>query len=243
MSQCIDSWPVHSCSALSCSMVRMARMARCTPGRSPCCGQTWRGPQPWWPSSACHRSAPGRCALSKAHAQGKAQTRAATVLRADPEGSPALVAFISTQPRLSSAEVAQLDGRLRGSLPFHLIPALLQPTAEPLPLQSGHEVPRLAVPRLACPRADSGPPSCAELAMLFRDDMRDCPSSQLSCQQGPAFFAMKSTTASGASSPHDIALDTQESRPTASLLYKQVDRARLPLADWSLKGDPGCMAR
>ena len=66
--------------------------------------------------------------------------QAATVLRKDPGGRDALVAYISSQPQLSSAELAQLDGRLRGRLPFHLVPALLQPSERPLPVQAHGEV-------------------------------------------------------------------------------------------------------
>ena len=54
---------------------------------------------------------------------------AATVIRRGPNGQEALVAFIATSGLLSSAEMTALDGRLRQRLPFHLIPALIQPCA------------------------------------------------------------------------------------------------------------------
>ena len=78
------------------------------------------------------------CARVLVQAPGHLQAAAAR--RIDPDGREAVVAYLSSQPRLSASELAVLDGRLRGRLPFHLIPALLQPGQDPLPMMAHGEV-------------------------------------------------------------------------------------------------------
>ena len=92
------------------------------------------------PESSLHCMRFQTVALTRSCCLQGSGLQAATVLRSDPSGRDALVAYLSSQPRLSADELARLDGKLRGRLPFHLVPALLQPSERPLPEQAHGEV-------------------------------------------------------------------------------------------------------